>query len=99
MANLLKTGTKFTLMSGVFLLMEWYRKTDTILKKETIMNPFCPFFELRFSYNDKGYVTRMANYMADTLYNCTAENCGDIGVSYFTFEPNEDGDVEEILSL
>jgi YD repeat-containing protein len=61
--------------------------------KETIMNPFCPFYELRFSYNEKGYVTRMANYMADTLYNCTAENCGDIGVSYFTFEPNEDGDV------
>lgn len=60
---------------------------------ETVMNPFCPFFELRFSYNDKGYVTRLANYMADTLYNCTAENCGDIGVSYFIFEPNEFGDV------
>lgn len=61
---------------------------------ETVMNPFCPFYELRFTYNDKGYVTRMANYMADTLYNCTAENCGDIGVSYFTFVPNEYGDVE-----
>jgi YD repeat-containing protein len=61
---------------------------------ETVMNPFCPFFELRFTYNDKGYLTRMANYMADTLYNCTAENCGDIGVSYFTFEPNEHGDIE-----
>jgi YD repeat-containing protein len=56
------------------------------------MNQFCPFYELRFSYNDKGYVTRMANYMGDTLYNCTAENCGDIGVSYFEFEPNEFGD-------
>jgi hypothetical protein len=62
--------------------------------KETVMNPFCPFYELRFTYNDKGYVTRMANYMADTLYNCTAENCGDIGVSYFSFTPNEAGDVE-----
>lgn len=62
--------------------------------EETIMNPFCPFYELRFSYNDKGYLVRMANYMGDTLYNCTAENCGDIGVSYFTFEPNEQGDVE-----
>jgi len=62
--------------------------------KETVMNPFCPFYELRFTYNDKGYVTRMANYMADTLYNCTAENCGDIGVSYFTFVPNEAGDIE-----
>lgn len=59
---------------------------------EVVMNPFCPFYELRFSYNEKGYVTRMANYMADTLYNCTAENCGDIGVSYFKFTPNEQGD-------
>jgi YD repeat-containing protein len=62
--------------------------------EEVVMNPFCPFFELRFTYNDKGFTTRMANYKADTLYNCTAENCGDIGVSYFTFEPNEMGDVE-----
>lgn len=61
---------------------------------ETIMNPFCPFYELRFSYDDNGYLVRMANYMADTLYNCTAENCGDIGVSYFTFVPNEYGDIE-----
>lgn len=63
--------------------------------EEVVMNPFCPFYELRFTYNEKGYVTRMANYMADTLYNCTAENCGDIGVSYFTFTPNEKGDVEK----
>jgi len=61
---------------------------------EVIMNEFCPFYELRFSYNDKGYVTRMANYQGDSLYNCTAENCGDIGVSYFTFAPNENGDLE-----
>ena len=65
-----------------------------LANEEVVMNPFCPFFELRFTYNEKGYVTRMANYMADTLYNCTAENCGDIGVSYFTFVPNEQGDVE-----
>lgn len=65
-----------------------------LANEETIMNPFCPFYELRFTYNDKGYVTRMANYMGDTLYNCTAENCGDIGVSYFTFVPNENGDLE-----
>ncbi len=63
-----------------------------LANEETIMNQFCPFYELRFTYNDKGYVTRMANYMGDTLYNCTAENCGDIGVSYFDFEPNEFGD-------
>jgi YD repeat-containing protein len=62
--------------------------------EETVMNPFCPFYELRFTYNEKGYTTRMANYKADTLYNCTAENCGDIGVSYFAFAPNEFGDLE-----
>jgi YD repeat-containing protein len=67
-------------------------KRYNLANEETIMNQFCPFYELRFSYNDKGYVTRMANYMGDTLYNCTAENCGDIGVSYFEFEPNESGD-------
>jgi YD repeat-containing protein len=62
--------------------------------EETVMNPFCPFYELRFTYNEKGYTTRMANFKADTLYNCTAENCGDIGVSYFAFTPNESGDLE-----
>jgi YD repeat-containing protein len=62
--------------------------------EETVMNPFCPFYELRFTYNEKGYTTRMANFKADTLYNCTAENCGDIGVSYFVFTPNQSGDVE-----
>jgi hypothetical protein len=66
-----------------------------LANEEVVMNPFCPFYELRFSYNDKGFMTRMANYKADTLYNCTAENCGDIGVSYFTFLPNEKGDVEQ----
>lgn len=66
-----------------------------LANEEVVMNPFCPFFELRFTYNDNGYMTRMANYKADTLYNCTAENCGDIGVSYFTFSPNENGDVNE----
>lgn len=60
-----------------------------------VMNPFCPFYELRFSYNEKGHVARMANYDNDTLYNCTAENCGDIGVSYFQFVNNEAGDVLE----
>lgn len=81
----------------------WTRLPDGMVRElrynlageETIMNQFCPFYELRFSYNDKGFVTRMANYMADTLYNCTAENCGDIGVSYFTFDSNENGDVEK----
>jgi hypothetical protein len=63
--------------------------------KEVIMNEFCPFFELRFSYDDKGFVTRMANYQADTLYNCTAENCGDIGVSYFSFKISDKGDLQE----
>lgn len=58
-----------------------------------VMNPFCPFYELRFSYDDNGYLTRMANYEDDTLYNCTAENCGENGVSYFAFQNNERGDL------
>lgn len=61
--------------------------------EEVVMNQFCPFYELRFSYDENGYVTRMANYKADTLYNCTAENCGDIGVSYFLFENSQAGDL------
>lgn len=64
-----------------------------LANEETIMNPFCPFYELRFEYDNKGYVTRMMNYEADTLYNCTAENCGDIGVSYFEFKNNDNGDL------
>jgi YD repeat-containing protein len=79
----------------------WSKLPDGMIKEnrynlageEVIMNEFCPFYELRFTYNDKGYVTRMANYQGDTLYNCTAENCGDIGVSYFSFEANESGDL------
>ncbi len=62
--------------------------------EETVLNPFCPFYELRFSYNGKGYPVRMENYRADTLYNCTAENCGDIGVSYFKFYPDQYGDID-----
>ncbi len=81
----------------------WSKLPDGMVKenrfnlagKEVIMNEFCPFYELRFSYNDKGFVTRMANYMADTLYNCTAENCGDIGVSYFSFVIGDKGDLNE----
>jgi hypothetical protein len=79
----------------------WSKIPDGMIKEnrynlanvETIMSEFCPFYELRFSYNDKGFVTRMANYQGDTLYSCTAENCGDIGVSYFAFETTDQGDV------
>jgi hypothetical protein len=81
---------------------KWYILPDGMVRElrynlageEVVMNQFCPFYELRFTYNAKGFVTRMANFKADTLYNCTAENCGDIGVSYFSFAPNEKGDVE-----
>jgi hypothetical protein len=62
--------------------------------EDVVMNPFCPFYELRFSYDENGYLVRMANYEEDTLYNCTEENCGDIGVSYFLFVNNKDGDVQ-----
>ena len=68
-------------------------KRHNLAGEEVVMNPFCPFFELRFTYDTNGFITRIANYDNDTLYNCTAENCGDIGVSYFKFENNEKGDV------
>ena len=79
----------------------WTKLPDGMIKEvrynlaeeAVIMNPFCPFYELRFSYDANGYVTRMANYDNDTLYNCTAENCGDIGVSYFQFANSEHGDL------
>jgi len=61
--------------------------------EDVVMNEFCPFHELRFSYDANGYATRVANYSSDTLTNCTAENCGDIGVSYFQLDNNEQGDV------
>ncbi len=81
---------------------KWKKLDDGLIQEvrfnlageDVVMNPFCPFYELRFSYDDKGYVTRMANYEADTLYNCTAENCGEVGVSYFLFKNNEHGDLE-----
>jgi hypothetical protein len=62
--------------------------------EETVLNEFCPFYELRFTYDDKGWVTNMANYQGDTMYNCTVENCGDIGVSYFSFDYNDAGDLK-----
>ncbi|HKI89758.1 MAG TPA: hypothetical protein VKA38_12080 [Draconibacterium sp.] len=82
---------------------KWKKLPDGLIQElrynragdEVVMNPFCPFYELRFSYNEKGYPVRMANYEADTLYNCTAENCGDIGVSYFLFENNDQGDLKK----
>ncbi len=80
---------------------EWIKMPDGMIRElrynlagdSVVMNPFCPFYELRFTYDVSGYVTRMANFDHDTLYNCTAENCGDIGVSYFLFENNEAGDL------
>lgn len=80
----------------------WSKTNDGMIRElrynlagdSVVMNPFCPFYELRFSYDEKGYLTRMANYDNDTLYNCTAENCGDVGVSYFKFENNGAGDLK-----
>lgn len=107
-ANGLRTGLKFYDSLGTAVenrnkihSYTWSKLPDGMIKEnrynlaneETIMSEFCPFYELRFTYNDKGYVTRMANYQGDTLYNCTAENCGDIGVSYFTFDNTDAGDV------
>lgn len=80
---------------------KWVKHPDGLIQEnrfnlagtEVVMNEFCPFFELRFSYDEKGYETRVANFKGDTLSNCTAENCGDIGVSYFQLDNNEFGDV------
>ena len=80
---------------------KWNKMPDGMIQEvrfnlageDVVMNEFCPFHELRFSYDANGFATRVANYSADTLTNCTAENCGDIGVSYFQLENNEKGDV------
>lgn len=80
---------------------KWNKMPDGMIQEvrynlageDVVMNEFCPFHELRFSYDANGFATRVANYSADTLTNCTAENCGDIGVSYFQLENNEYGDV------
>jgi hypothetical protein len=87
--------------SGKIAYYTWKKLPDGMVKEnrynlaneETIMSEFCPFYELRFTYDENGFVTRMANYQGDSLYNCTAENCGDIGVSYFAFVNNPQGDV------
>ncbi len=63
----------------------------TLAGEETILNEFCPFYELRFEYDENGRIKRMANYEKDALYDCTAENCGNIGVSYFDFVLDENG--------
>ncbi len=42
-------------------------KRYNLKDEETVMNPFCPFYELRFSYDNAGRPVRMANYMADTF--------------------------------
>jgi hypothetical protein len=104
----LRTGLMFFDSAGIAIenrnkihSYTWSKLPDGMVKEnrftlanvETIMSEFCPFYELRFSYNDKGFVARMANFQGDTLYNCTAENCGDIGVSYFAFETTDEGDV------
>jgi hypothetical protein len=109
-ANGMRTGLKFYGKDGKQIenrnkiaSYTWTKLPDGLIKEnrynmagtEVIMNPFCPFYELRFTYDEKGHVTRMANYQADTLYNCTAENCGDIGVSYFSFKINDQGDLQE----
>ena len=63
--------------------------------EETVLNEFCPFYELWFTYDENGMVTKMANYNNDSLYDCTAENCGNIGVSYFDFKMDENGGLLE----
>jgi len=108
--NNMRTGLKFYDKEGnpvendnKIAYYKWDKLKDSLIREkrfnlndeETVLNEFCPFYELRFSYDETGYVKRMANYQADTLYNCTVENCGDVGVSYFLFDINEKGDLLE----
>jgi YD repeat-containing protein len=82
----------------------WTRLPDGKVKEnrgnlkdeEVALSSLYPFYELRFTYDSKGYVTKMENYKNDSLYNCTGESCGERGVSYFTFTPDESGDVKQI---
>jgi hypothetical protein len=60
--------------------------------QEVALDTYCSFLELRFSYNDKGYLTRMANYRNDTLINCRG-NSGKYSVGYLAFTTDEAGDV------
>lgn len=106
--NGVRTGMKFLNKEGepvenwnkinyyVWTIMDngWVKENRyNMAGEEMVMSQFCPFYELRFAYDEKGYVTSMMNYQGDTLYNCTAENCGDIGVSYFEFKNSEQGDL------
>lgn len=82
----------------------WTKLPDGIIKEtrgnlrdeEVALNSLYPFYELRFTYDDNGYITRMENYRNDSLYNCTSVSCGERGVAYFTFSPDEAGDVKKI---
>jgi YD repeat-containing protein len=106
----MRTGLKFYDKEGnpvennnSIAYYKWEKTKDGLIREnrfnlndeETVMNEFCPFYELRFTYDENGYVKRMANFQADTMYNCTVENCGDVGVSYFLFDINEKGDLLE----
>jgi hypothetical protein len=82
----------------------WTRLPDGTIKEtrgnlkdeEVVLSSLYPFYELRFTYDENGYITRMANFRNDSLYNCTAESCGEGGVAYFTFSPDESGNVGKI---
>lgn len=60
--------------------------------QEVASDTYCSFLELRFSYNYKGYLTRMANYRNDTIINCHG-NSGESSVGYLIFTTDEQGDV------
>lgn len=64
--------------------------------EDAVLDSTLPFYELRFSYDDNGYLTRMAGYRDDAPYNCYAEGCSDKGVSYLTFGPDKNGNTGRI---
>jgi hypothetical protein len=82
----------------------WTRLPDGTIKEtrgnlkdeEVALSRLYPFYELRFTYDENGNITRMANFRNDSLYNCTSEGCGARGVAYFTFSTDESGNVKNI---
>jgi hypothetical protein len=60
--------------------------------QEIALNSYCSFLELRFSYDNKGFLTRMTNFRNDTLVNCRGSS-GESAVGYLTFTTDEAGNV------
>lgn len=63
---------------------------------EIPIDKYCSFYELRFTYNKKGYLTRLAHYRNDTLINCHVDNAAGSKPAYLMYNPDENGSVEKV---